>query len=46
MCVCVPRIIYRKKRQLTPLFLPGKPHGQRRLMGYSLWDHKELDTTQ
>ena len=22
------------------------PHGQRSLVGYSLWDHKELDTTE
>ena len=25
--------------------LPGKFHGQRRLVGYSPWGHKELDTT-
>ena len=29
----------------TPL-LPGKPHGQRSLVGYSPWDHKESDTTE
>ena len=23
----------------------GKSHGQRRLVAYSLWGHKELDTT-
>ena len=28
------------------LFLPGKSHGQRSLEGYSLWGHKELDTTE
>ena len=22
----------------TPIFLSGKPHGQRSLVGYSLWD--------
>ena len=27
------------------IFLPGKSHGQRRLAGYGLWGHKELDTT-
>ena len=27
----------------TPVFLPGKSHGQRSLMGYSPWDHKESD---
>ena len=31
--------------QLTPVFLPGKSHGQRSLVGYSPWDHKESDTT-
>ena len=30
----------------TPVFLPGKSHGQRNLVGYSPWDHKELDTTE
>ena len=28
------------------VFLPGESHGQRGLAGYSLWDHKELDTTK
>ena len=32
--------------QPTPVFLPGKLHGQRSLTGYSLWNHKELDTTE
>ena len=26
--------------QPTPVFLPGKSHGQRRLAGYSPWGHK------
>ena len=26
-------------------FLPGKFHGQRSLVGYCAWGHKELDTT-
>ena len=30
---------------LTPVFLPGKSHGQRSLAGYSPWGRKELDTT-
>ena len=30
----------------TPVFLPGKSHGQRSLVGYSPWDHKELDTNE
>ena len=29
----------------TPVLLPGKSHGQRRLAGYSPWGHKELDMT-
>ena len=37
---------WRRKWQPTPVFLHGKPHGQRRLAGYSLWGHKELDTTE
>ena len=31
---------WRRKWQLTPVFLPGKSHGQRSLVGYSLWGHK------
>ena len=30
----------------TPVFLPGKFHGQRSLVGHSPWDHKESDTTE
>ena len=30
----------------TPVFLPGKSHGQRNLVGYSPWGRKELDTTE
>ena len=32
-----------EKQQPTPVFLPGKSHGQRSLAGYSSRDHKELD---
>ena len=35
-----------KKWQPTPVFLPGAPHGQRRLAGYSPWGCKETDTTE
>ena len=28
------------------LFLPRELHGERSLMGYSLWDSKESDTTE
>ena len=30
----------------TPVFLPGKSHGQRSLVGYSPWGGKESDTTE
>ena len=30
----------------TPVFLPGKYHGQQSLVGYSPWGHKESDTTE
>ena len=29
-----------------PVFLPGKFHGQRSLVGYSPWGRKELDMTE
>ena len=32
--------------QPTPVLLPGKSHGQRRLVGYSLWGCKESDMTE
>ena len=32
--------------QPTPVFLPGKFHGQRSLVGCSPWGHKESDTTE
>ena len=35
-----------EKRIPTPVFLPGKSHGQRSLVGYSPWGHKESDTTE
>ena len=40
------KIPWRRKWQPTPVFLPGEFHGQRSLVGYSPWDHKELDTTE
>ena len=36
----------RRKWQPTPVLLPGKFHGQRTLVGYSPWGHKESDTTE
>ena len=35
--------LWRRKWQPTPVFLPGESHGQRGLVGYSLWGHKESD---
>ena len=32
--------------QPTPVFLPGKSHGRRSLVGYSLWGRKESDRTE
>ena len=37
---------WRREGQPTPVFLPGEPHGQRSLEGYSPWGHKESDKTQ
>jgi len=37
---------WRRKWQPTPVFLPGKFHGWRSLVGYSPWGCKELDTTE
>ena len=36
---------WRRKRQLTPVFLPGKFHGQRSLAGYRPWGCKSQDVT-
>ena len=35
-----------RKWQPTPVFLPGKSHGQKSLAGYSQWGHKKSDTTK
>ena len=39
------RFPYRREWQLTPASLPRKSHGQKSLVGYSPWGHKELDMT-
>ena len=41
----VGKIPWRRAWQPTPVFLPGESHGQRSLVGYSLWGRKELDVT-
>ena len=30
----------------TPVFLPGESHGQRSLVGYRPWGHKESEMTE
>ena len=37
--------LWRRARQPAAGFLPGEPHGQRSLAGYSPWGCKESDTT-
>ena len=34
-----------RKKQPTPIFLPGRSHGQRSLAGYSPWGHKRVGPT-
>ena len=35
-----------KEMQPTPVFLPGKSHGRRSLVGCSPWGREESDTTE
>ena len=42
----VRKIPWSRKWQPTLVFLSGKFHGQRSLVGYSLWSCKEPDTTE
>ena len=37
---------WRREWQPTPVFLPGWAYGQKSLVGYSPWCHKESDTTE
>ena len=43
---CVGKILWRRKWQLTIVFLPEKSYRQRNLAGYNLWGCKKSDTTQ
>ena len=36
----VGKMPWSRKQQTTPVFLPGKSHGQRSLVGYSPWNGK------
>ena len=42
----VGKIPWRRKWQPTPVFLPEETHGQRSLVGYGPWGHKESDMKQ
>ena len=42
----IGKIPWRRAWQPAPVFLPGESHGQRRLLDYSPFGHKELDTTE
>ena len=42
----VEKIPWRRKWQPTPVFLPRESQGERSLVGYSPWDHKESDVTE
>ena len=42
----VRKIPWRRKWQPTPVFLPGKSHGQRGLVGYSAWGGEESDMAE
>ena len=37
---------WRRKRQPTPMFLPGESQGRGNLVGCCLWGRTELDTTE
>ena len=40
------KIPWRRERQPTPVSLPGESQGQRSLVGYSPWGHRESDMTE
>ena len=40
------KIPWSRKRQPTPVFLPGKSHRQRSLAGYSPWGLKESNMSE
>jgi len=44
--VRVGEIPWRREWQPTPVVLPEEFHGQRSLVGYSPWGHRESDTTE
>ena len=40
------KILWRRKWQPAPVFMPGESHGQRSLVGYSSWGCKESDVAE
>ena len=42
----VGKIPWRRVWEPTPVYLPGESHGQRSLVSYSPWAHKESDMTE
>ena len=42
----VRKIPWRRKCQSIPVFLPGKSHRQRHLVGHSPWGQKESEMTE
>ena len=43
---CCRRLLQRRQWQPTPVLLPGKSRGWRRLVGCSPWGRQELDITE
>ena len=39
-------MFWRRKRQPTPVFLPGESQGRVSLVGFRLWGRTESDTTE
>ena len=39
-------MLWRRQWHTTPVLLPGKSHGQKSLVGCSLWGHSESDMTE
>ena len=46
LCSNRQHIYWRRQWQTTPVLLPGKSHGRRRLVGCSPWGCKESDMTE
>ena len=42
----IEKITWSRKWQPTLILLPGEPHGQRSLVGYSPWGCKESDAAE